>query len=322
MSSIATTGEDRIRVLPPITKTGGGRVGRERVIVAVLGFCAVLAVVGLLLIILFVFREALPIFIDRATQAEASIRGFFSTPFWQPVSDTPKYGLTPLLLGTFKVTMVAMIFAVPIAILAAIFTSEFAPVRIREIIKPAVELLAGVPSVVLGFFALIVLATWIHTLTHQGTRLNAMNAGVALALASIPTIFSVSEDALRAVPNSFREASLALGASKWQTAWHVTLPAAAAGVSAGVLLGLARAVGETMIVLMASGNAAMISGSAFDSVRTFSATIAAEMGEVVVGSPHYSTLFFIGGLLFTLTFMINVCAGLFVERLRRKLRSN
>jgi phosphate transport system permease protein len=315
-------GEGSIRTLPPLDKDRRSGAWREKGIVLALRLCAILAVVGLGLIVLFVFRETLPIFFSAETQKEASLRGFFSTRFWQPVSEIPKYGLIPLILGTLKVTAIAMLFAVPLAVLAAIFTSEFASPRVREVIKPAVELLAGIPSVVLGFFALIVLATWIHAIAHQGTRLNAMNAGIALALASIPTIFSVSEDALRAVPSSFREASLALGASKWQTAWYVTLPAAGAGVSAGILLGLARAVGETMIVLMASGNAAMISGSAFDSVRTFSATIAAEMGEVVFGSPHYSTLFFIGGLLFTFTFVINVFAGIFVDRLRRKLRAN
>ena len=150
-------------------------------------------------------------------------------------------------------------------------------------------------------------------------RLNALNAGIALGLGVIPTVFTVAEDALRAVPKSYREASLALGASPWQTAWTVSLPAASAGVGAGVLLGLARAVGETMIVLMASGNAAITSATVFDSVRTLSASIAAELAEVVVGSPHYSVLFFLGALLFLVTFVINVVAGVFVERLRRRL---
>jgi phosphate transport system permease protein len=150
--------------------------------------------------------------------------------------------------------------------------------------------------------------------------LNAVNAGLALGLGVIPVIFSVCEDALRAVPRSYREASLGLGASRWQTAWNVTLPAAGAGVAAGILLGLARAVGETMIVLMASGNAALISASPFDSVRTLSASIAAELAEVVVGSPHYSVLFFLGSLLFVTTFVINVIAGTFVEGVRRRLR--
>jgi phosphate transport system permease protein len=180
-------------------------------------------------------------------------------------------------------------------------------------------MLAGIPSVVLGFFALMVLATWLQSVTHSPMRLNAVSAGIALGLGVIPTIFTVAEDALRAVPRSYREASLGLGASAWQTAWHVSLPAASAGVAAGVLLGLARAVGETMIVLMASGNAAIHSADPFDSVRTLSASIAAELAEVVVGSPHYSTLFFLGALLFTVTFLINVAAGVFVERLRKRL---
>jgi phosphate transport system permease protein len=294
-------------------------VVRERFIVWGLRLCALLSVIGLFLIILFVFREGFPVLFDPVTRQEASLKGFFSTPIWQPVSGVPKYGLLPLLVGTLKATVVAMVFATPLAVLAAVYVSEFAPPRAREVIKPAVELLAGVPSVVLGFFALVVLATWLHDFLHVGTRLNALNAGIALGLAVIPTVFSVTEDALRAVPNSYREASLGLGASRWQTAWHVTLPAAAAGVAAGILLGMARAVGETMIVLMASGNASIVSGSVFDSVRTLSATIAAEMGEVVVGSPHYATLFFLGGMLFLITFVINTLAGLFVERMRKRL---
>jgi phosphate transport system permease protein len=218
------------------------------------------------------------------------------------------------------VVVIAMRFAVPIAVMAAVFASEFAAPRLREAIKPIIEILAGIPSVVLGFFALIVMASWVQAVTGAPSRLNAFNAGIALGLGVIPVIFTVCEDALRAVPRSYREASLALGASRWQSAWNVTLPAAGAGVAAGILLGLARAVGETMIVLMASGNAALTTASPFDSVRTLSATIAAELAEVVVGSPHYSVLFFLGSLLFVTTFVINVAAGTFVEHLRRRLR--
>jgi phosphate transport system permease protein len=310
----------------PLKHVGVGASTRRRVQKlreALIGWglraCAFSAIAGLLLIMVFVIREALPVLIDPETQREASLRGYFATPIWQPVGGVPKYGITPLLVGTLKVVLVAMAFAVPIGILAAIFASEFASSRVRETLKPIIELLAGIPSVVLGFFALIVMASWVQAVTGAPSRLNALNAGIALALGILPVVFSVCEDALRAVPRSYREASLALGASRWQTAWNVTLPAAGAGVAAGVLLGLARAVGETMIVLMASGNAAIISASAFDSVRTLSASIAAELAEVVFGSPHYSTLFFLGSLLFVVTFAINVAAGLFVERLRRKL---
>jgi phosphate transport system permease protein len=297
----------------------GRRRFREQLSAWTLRLCAFSAVAGLLLIMVFVFREALPVVFDPEIRAEAGIASFFSTPVWQPVSGAPKFGIAPLLVGTFKVVVVAMVFAVPLSVLAALYASEFASERFREVLKPAIEMLAGIPSVVLGFFALMVLASWLQALTGSASRLNALNAGVALGLAIIPTIFSVCEDALRAVPRSYREASLALGASRWQTAWNVTLPAASAGVAAGVLLGLARGVGETMIVLMASGNAALISPSVLESVRTISATIAAELAEVVFGSAHYSVLFFLGATLFATTFLINVAAGMFVDRLRRRL---
>ncbi|MFM7231489.1 MAG: phosphate ABC transporter permease subunit PstC, partial [bacterium] len=217
---------------------------RERVIESLLRACAFSAVAGLVLIVVFVFREAWPILADAETQKESSLAGFFATPLWQPVGDVPKYGLLPLLSGTLKVVLVAMVFAVPLGVLAAVFSAEFAPPRVREVLKPVIEMLAGIPSVVLGFFALMVLASWLQAVTNSPMRLNAVSAGIALGLGVIPTIFTVAEDALRAVPRSYREASLGLGASAWQTAWHVSLPAASAGVAAGVLLGLARAVGE------------------------------------------------------------------------------
>ena len=268
----------------------------------------------------FVFREAMPVLFDPVTRKEAGLGAFFATPLWQPVGDVPKYGITSLLVGTFKVVAVAMAFATPVGVLAAVFGAEFAPPRVRELLKPVIELLAGIPSVVLGFFALMVLASWLQAVTGSPSRLNALNAGLALGLGIIPVVFSVCEDALRAVPRSYREAALARGATRGQTAWNVSLPAALAGVAAGLLLGLARAVGETMIVLMASGNAALISANVLDSMRTLSASIAAELAEVVFGSAHYSVLFFLGAILFVATFVINVAAGLLVDRLRRQLR--
>ncbi len=304
---------------PALTLVRQHRRGSETLVEWALKACAFSAVAGLVLIVVFVFREAWPVLANAEIQKEASVAKFLGTPNWQPVGDIPKYGLAPLLIGTVKVVLIAMLFAVPLAVLAAVFSAEFASPRVREFLKPAIELLAGIPSVVMGFFALMVLASWLQSVTHSAMRLNALTAGIALGLGVIPTIFTVAEDALRAVPRSYREASLGLGASAWQTAWHVSLPAASAGVAAGVLLGLARAVGETMIVLMASGNAAIRSASVFDSVRTLSASIAAELAEVVVGSAHYSTLFFLGALLFTVTFLINVAAGAFVERLRKRL---
>jgi len=297
----------------------GGRRRIDRLAEVAIATSALLTVGGIVLIFIFVFREALPVLFDRETMLEANLRKFFTIGPWQPVSGVPKYSFIPLLVGSLKATLIAVITAVPVAVLAALYTAEFAPRQVREFLKPIVELLAGIPSVVLGFFALIVLAGVLQAVTGAPSRLNAFNAGLALGFSIIPVVYSVSEDALRAVPASYREASLALGASSWQTAFTVTLPAAWAGIFAAVMLGLGRAVGETMIVLMASGNAAINSWSAYDSIRTMSATIAAELAEVVHGSPHYSTLFFLGSLLFAITFVLNVAAGLMVERMRRRL---
>jgi phosphate transport system permease protein len=291
---------------------------------------AVVLISLIVLIFVFVGREALPVFTSAAVHEEVTFERLFLAqdygtgeaplPYvWQPVSEVPKYSLAPLLLGTLKVTLVAMLFATPLAVLAAIYTTEFAPRWLRELIKPVVELLAGIPSVVLGFFALIVLASWLQETFDFDFRLNAINAGVALGLAVLPIIYTLAEDALTAVPRSFRNAAYALGASPWQTAWRVVLPAALPGVFAGVVLGFGRAVGETMIVLMASGNAAITSWSFAESVRTLSATIAAELAEVVFGSPHYHVLFFIGTLLFAITFVLNWLGTQMVGRLRRRL---
>jgi phosphate transport system permease protein len=290
---------------------------------------ATLAIGAIILIFVFVSREALPVLTSPEVKEEANLSEFFlphrytpdSPPdfIWQPVSERPKYSIIPLIVGTLKATIIAMLFATPLAVAAAIFTSEFAPGWIKEIIKPVIELLAGIPSVVLGFFALIVLASIIHSIFHFTFRLNAINAGIALGLAVIPIIYTVSEDALNAVPQQYREASLALGAGPWQTAWMVALPAALPGIFAGMVLGFGRAVGETMIVLMASGNAAIISWNFGESIRTLSATIAAELGEVVFGSAHYHALFFIGALLFVVTFLVNLSGAMYVERLKVKL---
>jgi phosphate transport system permease protein len=217
----------------------------------------------------------------------------FLTTEWVPVSENPRFGLIALLLGTLKVTIIAMLFAAPIAVLAALYTSTFASKRAKEIIKPIIELLAAFPSVVIGFFALMVLATFFQDFFGYETRLNAFVGGVAMALAAIPIIYTISEDALSSVPKTYTEASLALGASKWQTAFFVVLPAAVPGIFAAILLGIGRVFGETMIALMATGNAAINSANPFESVRTFAATIGSEMAETVFGDTHYIVLFFI-----------------------------
>jgi phosphate transport system permease protein len=237
---------------------------------------------------------------------------FFTTE-WVPVSDNPRFGLLGLLIGTLKVTIIAMLIAGPLAVLAALYTACFASKRVKEIIKPIIEMLAAFPSVVIGFFALMVLASFFQDVFGYDSRLNAFVGGVAMALAAIPIIYTISEDALAAVPKTYTEASLALGASKWQTAFFVILPAATPGIFAAMLLGIGRVFGETMIALMATGNAALVSANPFESVRTFAATIGSEMAETVFGETHYSVLFFIGSLLFVFSFALNAVAEFYVK---------
>ncbi|MBS1148923.1 MAG: Phosphate transport system permease protein PstC [Myxococcaceae bacterium] len=302
---------------------------REKLIEGAITAVAFSGVLAIGLILIFVAKEAVPLFVDPEALKEVSLSKLFlpqvlkpgkpATFVWQPVSDIPKVSLIPLFIGTLKVSVVAMLIAAPLGVLAALFTSELAPRKLREWLKPTIELLAGVPSVVLGFFALMVLATLFQDTFGLTYRLNALVAGVALSLAIVPVVFTVAEDALTAVPRSYREASLALGATRWDTAWRVVLPAAAPGVLAACVLGLGRAIGETMVVLMASGNASIVSPHLTDSTRTLSATIAAEMGEVVVGSPHYGLLFFIGVQLFAITFVLNLLAGAWTRRVVRRL---
>jgi len=236
----------------------------------------------------------------------------FST-VWDPISKNPRYGIIPLVVGSLKVTLIAVLIAAPISILSALFTSTFAPKWAREILKPAIEILAGFPSVVIGFFALVVLATFLQDVFGYQYRLNAFVGGLALSLAVIPIIYTVTEDSLSAIPKSYIEASYALGAEKWQTAVYVVLPAATPGIFAAVLLGIGRAFGETMIVLMATGNAPIISASLFEPVRTMSATIGAEMAEVIFGELHYNVLFLLGSILFVFSFTLNAIAEFYVR---------
>ena len=318
-----------------IDRFGSGRREKMRSLVdstmkGVFTFAGWLAILAMFLIFLFTFKEALPIFTDPEVGKEANLYGFFiqSQPsedlagrfVWQPTSDIPKVSFIPIILGTLKATVVGLLFACPIAVAAALFSSEFAPPRMREIIKPVIELLAGIPSVVLGFFALLVLASWLQNVFGFTYRLNAWNAGLALGIALLPIIFSISEDGLSAVPKSFREASLAVGATRFQTAWKVVLPAASPAIFASFVLAFGRAIGETMILLMAGGNAALTSFNLADPLRTLSATIAAELGEVVFGSAHYSALFFMGTLLFVITFISNTVGQIIIRKMQRRMQ--
>lgn len=320
-------------VLPSMQLRKSGismRGARDWAIARFIRLSAWLSIAIMFLILIFIAKEALPLFYDPACLKEVGWSRLFlpqhyGTPdaplpySWHPVSTEPKYSLMPLLQGTLKVTLIAMIFSVPISLAAAVYTAEYAKKWTREVFKPIVELLAGFPSVVLGFFALIVLASWFQDLFRFDFRLNAFAAGLALSLAVIPIIYTVCEDALSAVPRKLREASWALGATKTETTLRVVLPAAMPGIFAGVVLGFGRAIGETMIVLMASGNAAITSWSFADSTRTLPATIAAELAEVVFGSPHYRVLFFLGLLLFLITFSLNSAGSWVIGRLRTRL---
>src|SRR6185436_6912552 len=215
-------------------------------------------------------------------------------------------------------TLVGLLFSVPLAVAAAIYVSQMARPRWREVIKPAVELLSSIPSVVVGAFALLAMASVLQSLFGYQTRLNAFVAGIALGFAVIPIVFSIAEDALTSVPQSYTQAALALGASKWQTAWQIVLPAALPGVFAATVLGFGRAVGETMIVLMVC-SASVMSWSIFDSARSITTTIALEMAEAVAGGPHYRILFALGAILFAITFVSNMAADVIMHRLKHKL---
>jgi len=237
---------------------------------------------------------------------------------WQPVGQIQKFNIVPLVIGTLKTTIIGLLFAVPLAVGAAIYVSQMARPRVREVVKPTIELLSGIPSVVVGFFALLIMATVLQHIFHYQTRLNAFVAGIALGIAVIPVIFSISEDALTSVPRAYSQAALALGASRWQTAWQIVLPAALPGVFAASVLGFGRAIGETMIVLMVCSGS-VVSWSIFDSARSITTTIAAEMAEAVDGGPHYRILFMLGALLFAATFISNMVGEIVIHRFKRKL---
>jgi len=272
---------------------------------------ALVSVLVLGLIVFSLFREGLPLF------KTVSVKDFLFGMEWYPTYDPPSFGIFPLVIGSLIVTLIATVIAVPLGVLAAIYISEIAPRRIKEILKTVIELLAGLPSVVLGFFGMVIVAPWLQETFDLPTGLNIMNASVILAIMAIPTISSISEDALYAVPREFKEASYALGATKFETIAQVIVPAALSGISTAVMLGMARAIGETMVVLMVAGGAAAIPEGLFDPVRPMPASIAAEMGETPYGSAHYQALFAIGMVLFFLTLAFNLIADYVSHKFRQ-----
>jgi len=278
-------------------------------LIRVLGFSTIGFV---LLIFLFLLREGLPVFF------EVTPANLFGTR-WYPTFDL--FGTLPLILGSALVTVTAIGIALPLGVATAVFVREVAPGWAREVLKPMIEVLAGIPSVVLGFFGMTVIAPLVREHLGAPTGLTAFTGGLILAYMSLPTIISVAEDALDAVPKSYRDAGLAMGATQWQTIWRVVVPAARSGIVTAVMLGMGRAIGETMAVMMVTGNAARMPlslDSLLRPVRTMTATIAAEMGEVAQGSIHYHALFGIGIILFLLTFIINLAAASTMFRSKRR----
>jgi phosphate transport system permease protein len=277
--------------------------------IRVLGFSSIGFVV---LIFLFLLREGVPTFF------EVPLNNLFSTR-WYPTFDL--FGTLPLILGSTLVTLAAIVMAVPLGVATAVFVREVAPGWAREILKPMIEVLAGIPSVVLGFFGMTLIAPFMRETLGTPTGLTAFTGALILAYMALPTIISVAEDALDAVPKSYRDAGFAMGATQWQTIWRVVVPAGRSGIITAVMLGMGRAIGETMAVMMVTGNAARMPlspDSVFRPVRTMTATVAAEMGEVAQGSIHYHALFGIGIILFVLTFVINLAAASSIFKKQRR----
>jgi phosphate transport system permease protein len=273
------------------------------------GYSAILFVV---LIFFFLVREGIPTFSEVESTSLLNIR-------WYPIED--RFGILPLITGSIMVTFGAALIAVPFGIGTAIYISEIAPRWVREILKPLVELLGGLPSVVLGFLGILVLSPFLRVFLDLPTGLTAFTGSLLLGGIAVPTVVSVAEDALDAVPRAYREGAWALGATRWQTIWRVTLPAARSGVLTAIMLGVGRAIGETMAVMMVTGNAPILAtqlGSLFSPVRTMTATIAAEMGEVASGSTHYHVLFFIGMVLFLISLGVNIAASSVVFRAKKR----
>jgi phosphate transport system permease protein len=294
-------------------KTGMERASwSEYVITRLIRLTGASAIVFVVMIFVFLFGQGAP------ALAEVSLSNLLSLR-WYPIES--HFGLVPLLSGSVIVTLGAALLAVPLGLATAVFIAEVVPRWVREVLKPLVELLAGLPSVMLGFLGIVVLAPRLYAGLGLPTGLTALTGALLLAWIAIPTIVSVAEDALDSVPRTYRQAALALGATRWQTIWRVTLPAARSGVLTAIMLGIGRALGETMAVMMVTGNAPVVlSGlsSLLSPVRTMTATIAAEMGEVANGSTHYHTLFLIGILLFVISLAINLAAASVVFRMRTR----
>jgi len=283
----------------------------DSIIETIIFICGMLSIVFVVLIFGFLLKEGLAFF------KEFGVISFIGGEFWYPTSDPPKFGILPLIVGSLLVTVGACVIAVPIGVMSALYISEVAPKAVRDVLKSFVELMAAIPSVVIGFVGMVTLVPLVRIIFDIPTGLTAFSGSIMLAFMAMPTIITISEDAIRSVPWSYKEGALALGATKWQTIHRIVLRAAMPGIIAAIMLGIGRVVGETMAVMMITGNAAQIPYSIFEPVRTMTATIAAEMGETVRGGMHYRSLFAIGLVLFLITFAVNFVADLFLGKSRK-----
>lgn len=272
---------------------------------------ALFSITALFLIVVFLFIEGIPIL------EHVSIKEFVFGKYWYPTDDPADFGILSLILGSICVTLLSGIMAIPLGVMTAVYLAEIASPKMAEIVKPIVELMASMPSVVIGFFGMVVVAPFIQQVFDIPVGLNIFNASLMLAFMAVPTICSISEDAIFSVPAALKEASFALGATHFETIVRVIIPASLSGICTAVILGLSRAIGETMVVLMAAGGAAMIPGSIFDPVRPLPASIAAEMAEAPFGGEHYHALFAIGIVLFVFTFMFNLLADYISYKFRQ-----
>ena len=290
---------------------GGSRRRKEKIIRSVFFITALASITTLGLIMLFLFKEGIPIF------KVVGVGDFLFGREWYPTDDPAAFGIYPLIIASLAVIAVACIGAIPLGVMTAIFIAEIAGRRTKEILKPVVELMASLPSVVIGFIGMVVVAPALQRLFDIPTGLNLFNAALMLCTMSVPTICSISEDAIYSVPRELREASLALGATQWETIYRVVIPASLSGIATSIILGISRAVGETMVVLMVAGGAAMVPTSIFDPVRPMPASIAAEMGEAPFQSEHYHALFATGIILFLMTFAFNIIADQISHRYKQ-----
>jgi phosphate transport system permease protein len=285
---------------------------KDKIIEKIIFLCGILSIVFVILIFGFLLKEGFAFFRDFG------ITKFIGGKFWYPSANPPQFGILSLIAGSVLVTLGACLIAVPIGIMSALYISELAPKGIRDILKSLVELMAAVPSVVIGFVGMVALAPLVRTTLDIPTGLTAFTGSLVLAFMAMPTIVTISEDAIRSVPKQYKDGALALGATNWQAIRRVVLKAAMPGIIAAIMLGIGRVIGETMAVMMITGNAAHIPHSIFEPVRTMTATIAAEMGETVKGGIHYRALFAIGLVLFFITFIVNFVADLFLGRSKLK----